>query len=181
MDKALFSFMLFAENLSRTHRSVKVEYQFEEDSDWTTIGTFFFSAFPYESKQLPEGTAGKKIKFRLTLTTDDADETPRVNGFLCTARLSPRPLKRYDFYFKCTDNVPGKDGQPLSTTAADLIKLFDGLVSQSYPFLMYEYLTGIPVYVTLEPPAPEFMVMSEENDNKNESVMHITALQARIG
>lgn len=180
MDKALFSFMLFADNLSRLHRTVKIEYMFEEDSEWTTLATFFFSAYPYKDTQLPEGTAGKKVKFRLTLSTDDSTETPRVNGYLCTARLSPRPLKRYDFYFKCTDNVPGKDGQPIKFTAGDYLKLFDNLMSRSYPFKIYEYLTGKAAFVTLEAPTPEYMVLKEENNNRAESVMHITALQARI-
>lgn len=177
-NKALFSFMLFSENLSKDHREVTVEYQFEGDTTWETVGVFKES--PVETQLFKGGVYGKEMRFRLTMTTDDETLIPRVTGLLVTARLESSGLKVYDFTAKCMDNVPLKDGLGRDeNTAKYILNEIDSLRDRGYPFTLYDFITGDEVDVDFVAPTPEVIQLQSEPNGKFENVVHVTALKAR--
>ena len=176
--KALFSFNLFSENLSKGHRTIKIEYQFEGDDDWTVLGTYTES--PTQTKLFRSGVYGKKMQFRPTLETDDVSQIPRITGMLVTARLESSALKVYDFTVRCADQVTLRDGKAKDKkTMAQILKEIDYLKKRGYPFRTYDFLTGEAIDVDFVSPTPELAVIQDEPTGKAEAGIHFTALKAR--
>lgn len=81
VNKYWHSIKMHTENLSgadTTARTIRVEYKVDNDTSWTVAG--YVDTSPIEELDLSSAydVTGYRIKFRFTLHTDDASETPRI-------------------------------------------------------------------------------------------------------
>ena len=78
VNKYWHSIKLHTENLSGVAQSIKIEYMVDEDTTWTKVGVAETSPIQELDLSTSYNVTGYRIKFRFTLHTSSATETPRI-------------------------------------------------------------------------------------------------------
>jgi len=179
MEKMLFYFMLFAENLnnaSGNERSITVSWQFEGE-DWEVLHKFDDPDLAFEKVNFPLGKRGVLVRFKFTLATDDNDYTPRLEQFICSCRLGSSDLRQFDMFLKLTEFTSLKEGIGEGTKAKDLYDAIYTIKERNAPFYFYDYPYGEKMLVTMVSPSPEKVIVEEEN-GKFELALHVQLMEA---
>lgn len=177
MEKMMFYFMLFAENLnnvSGNERSITVEWQFEGE-DWEVLHKFNDPDLSYEKVDFPQGKRGIMVRFKFTLATDDDDYTPRLEQFICACRLGSVDLRQFDFFIKATERSSLKGGIGEGDTFKELMDAIYQIKERNAPFYFYDPF-GEKHLVTMMSPTPE-RVPVEEEDGKWEAAIHVQLME----
>lgn len=180
INKAFFSFTLLSKNLSSGHRQVKVEWEKDADTSWTELngsGTGSFVTSPSETIYFQADTYGKKIRFRLTLTTDDTT-SPEVHGIIIRGMLRPAVRKLFDFTIKCADGVVLRDGKTQSSLTGKKIDTdLHTARSEAWPITLYDRRGTSWSIALLQIEEAE---IAAEPDEKLQTALHIVALETKI-
>jgi hypothetical protein len=107
VNKLFKSVKLYTENLSGTSQYVKVEYQTETGSlstSWTEV-TSSYSTSPFEENDIAAANdvTARRIRFRVTLYTDDRAVTPILKSYVIEALLRLGIKYQYAVRFKLED------------------------------------------------------------------------------
>jgi hypothetical protein len=108
---------VFAENLSAGHQEIAIEYQTDNETAWHALSAPFTTS-PSERQILSAGrdVAGKRIRFRITLTTDDQYKTPRLQAILIDGVTRIAPNKIYNLVFLVKDAQQNLNGRSTHIT-----------------------------------------------------------------
>lgn len=99
------------------YASVDVEFRVDDDTAWTTLGTFSSNM---QEIAFPTGTEGKRIQFRLNLQTTKATLTPVVQTVIMKAMMRPDVLYGVTTNVIVSSDLSDTDGQQLGLTAEEI-------------------------------------------------------------
>jgi hypothetical protein len=145
---------VFSENCLAGHRTITVEYRTDTATAWTTAGTITTSP----SQEISLGShnvTGRRLQYRLTLNTDDADETPRVKRVLVEAvqRVPPKRVWTINFYL--ADEWANLQGTELTATAkaiTDQLTIWADSRQTAAPLILHHnFDLWDDIYVFVEP------------------------------
>lgn len=109
IDKIFESIAVYTEPLPGD-TSYKFLYKKDNDTSWSYISGAGNEGDTFQEASLPEGTYGKKIKYRLELTTTDATETPTINDVVIKYLPSPDAKRKWTMGILMIDNQILRDG-----------------------------------------------------------------------
>lgn len=134
--KAWASIKLFTENLSANHQTVTVEYKLDTDLNWTTLGTV--SSSPRQ--ELALNKTSYRIKYRLTLNTDDVTKTPFVKAVVIEGVEIMTVKFSFSIQWQLKDEPLGKgdlDEDPTYTRAETLWNIVYGWMTSNAVLTMH--------------------------------------------
>jgi hypothetical protein len=146
MDKAFLKATIDLEN-NTSNRTVKLEYEKDSDATWRVLGTTSDTSkqvtFNFEDISGAANRIAKRIRFRFTLATNDATESPFALPLTVHAIAAPSDGRLKEFGFTV------RAGAGLETLAAyqDLIQLdtattLEAYMVQQWPVVLREDLAG---------------------------------------
>jgi len=118
VQKLFKSMKIFAEGLSAGNQIVQIDYQTDGDtlaSQWTTVSGDF-DTVPVEEVDLSstDNVTGRRIRFRIRLTTNDNTKTPKVKAIVLEALGRISTKYRYSFVFRAADEDTDIEGDEIS-------------------------------------------------------------------
>ena len=175
-NKCWFSFELRADNLD-ANKTVKVEWQKDEDTSWTELagaGSGIFTTAG--TKNFQTNTYGKRIRFQLTLATNSATISPEITGIIVRGILAPDTLRIQEWWVKCADYIPMKNGQPDSRLGSEIKSLLETAATSAkeevWPATAYD-IWGNSMRCRIQAPTPEEEITGDYIPDKVESVIHL--------
>lgn len=115
---------LFAENLSALHRTVTLEYQTDNEDEtdtWHTAGTFSTSPVSTLDFSPDNDVSGRRLRYRLTLNSDDASQTPKVKAIVINSVTRIPTKNSWGLSFLLEDAQLDLNGIMTSSTPAEVI------------------------------------------------------------
>jgi hypothetical protein len=111
--KAANRFSIISESAA-VGQTVTVAYQKDDETSFTNINSSgsVFNASPQQTIALNENVTGRRIRFRVTLTTDDTSKSPVVKAFVLDTTWRPQRLRRWHITAALEDRVAGQYGVP---------------------------------------------------------------------
>ena len=134
ITKAITSFTLLSANLN-ANRTVTVKYQYLGDSSWTALGSAFVSS-PSATKFITTEDTGKKIRFEITLATNDAADPPEVLGYIARGALMPTKLKQFTFAVRVADKIENIKGLPAPWPASEVATALNAMDAEVWPVIL---------------------------------------------
>jgi hypothetical protein len=112
------SLTIFAENLAAGHQYVGAAYQTDNEVGTNTWHPLFtnFDTSPAQTLKLSasNNVAGKRIRLRLTLVTDDPTKSPRVKALRLDSVIRLKPKKMWTVTYLVKDNLTDLSGMPVA-------------------------------------------------------------------
>lgn len=117
-DKVLFSVRLSTENVA-AGKTILIEYALDGATSWTTLGTM--SSGSYQEFAFPSTTTCKRVKIRVSLSTDNSEITPVILSLTLKASLNLKTYKQFTFTarFPAGELQLPTDGVPTQKLAVD--------------------------------------------------------------
>jgi hypothetical protein len=100
-----------------TNTSVTAYYRVDDTTTWTSIGTY---TSDMQETDLPASTTGKKIQFKLKLTTTSAASTPIVKRIILKCMIRPDVLYGVTCEVMVSDNLSDHQWKMLGLTADEI-------------------------------------------------------------
>lgn len=95
-DKLEVAVRVVADGLVANHQTIRVAYAADDSTLYTPLGTADSS--PRTELTFPTATTlNRRLKCRLTFTTDDASKTPQLWAFIVRATLNTRLMREWHF------------------------------------------------------------------------------------
>lgn len=117
---------IFAENLSAGHQEITVDYQTDNETAWHALAAPITSS-PSQRQILSadRDVSGKRIRFRITLTTDDPYKTPHLKAILIDGVTRIAPNKIYNLTFLVRDAQQNLNDQYTNVSPEQLKAKFE--------------------------------------------------------
>lgn len=140
----LFYAVRFITEGTGTDEKIILAYRLDDDETWTDVSGEIDSFSEELKLATTPSVVGKRIQFKLTLTSADGMATPRLLGMVmeCMPRI---PVKHYeDITFRVADNDKDLLGKADSyTTYTDKINALDAMEQSAAPVLVTSVATAI--------------------------------------
>lgn len=185
---------LFSENLYSTttegvttyHQYVTLEYQTDDDQDeddWTLVGTFDTSPVDTLELSATKNVSGRRIRFRFTLYTDDADLTPVMEAWRMDSIVRIQQGKGYKLNFLLEDYQHDLQGirQNTDTVNSILDQFEDWSNSDNHPCpltLRSLYNTFDNKYVFIDQPVVTLIPNSTDPVRKEMAICSVVVQEA---
>jgi hypothetical protein len=122
VDKTITNVTLITENLS-TNRKITVAYELDDDTSFTNINSTNsdFTSSPQATIVLNEGVVGRRIRFRLTFTTNDATNAPVLKTMQVGISWQPDRLTRWNIVAALENEMRNLQGVRNALTAKTVL------------------------------------------------------------
>jgi hypothetical protein len=188
VNKYFSAIKLITKDCLAGHQTVAVEFQLDNATDadaWTTVGTVETSPTQKLALSATHNTQGKRIRFRLTLSSDDATKTPQVKALVVDTILRQPVKKSWSLTFLLEDYPFDLNGvqDTAATASSQKTQLETWADSESTPApLLMRHRDGTydNMYVLIEPPTVqplEMTITQGNNARKTRLLATMTMIQ----
>ena len=181
IEKAWLYFTVEAENVTAA-RYVTIYFRIDDATSWSKLGkataagktTLSFNSLSDELDLV----TGRRIQFKIELTTDDADETPLIKSFALHSVLRPSAKKLFTFAVRCADQIGTLDGTADGQTASDIAANLKTYRQATWPVKLFD-IDNVEWDIAILSKDEEFISKPEGSDA--ERVYYITAVEQALG
>uniref|UniRef100_A0A6M3IFZ2 Uncharacterized protein n=1 Tax=viral metagenome TaxID=1070528 RepID=A0A6M3IFZ2_9ZZZZ len=181
IDKAWLYFTIEADNLT-SDRYVEISFRVDDETTWTYLGQVTASgkttlSFADLSVDL-DFVSGRKIQFKVALTTDDADETPIIKSFAMHSVLRAQVKRLFTFGVRCADNLLLLNGSTDRQRGSQIATNLNIYRQSTWPIELYD-VDGNKWDVCLLTKEESFVTKPEGQEA--ERIFYITAIEQVLG
>lgn len=137
VEKSIDRFRIISENLSGSI-NVAVAYQADNSTTWVDINSenSTFASSPHDAVTVDSGTTSRRVRFRLTLSSNVSTSSPVVKGFVLESNWRPPRLKQWNIVADLEEGVRGLHGVKARLPLKRQLSRIDFLRSEVSPIKM---------------------------------------------